>query len=97
VPAQIAVLLALTAELFDRVPLDQMTDAEHPDQKAKEDTKPEAKPKSKSNPESKPDELDSKNGKDTPPKASAETKSKPEAKLEAKTEITSNPGLEKKP
>jgi F-type H+-transporting ATPase subunit alpha len=29
VPAQIAVLLALTAELFDKVPLDQMTDAEH--------------------------------------------------------------------
>jgi len=28
VPAQIVVLLALTAELFDRVPLDQMTDAE---------------------------------------------------------------------
>lgn len=28
VPAQIAVLLALSAELFDRVPLDQMTDAE---------------------------------------------------------------------
>ena len=28
VPAQIAVLLALTAELFDPVPLDQMTDAE---------------------------------------------------------------------
>ena len=29
VPAQIAVLLALTAELFDDVPLDRMTDAEH--------------------------------------------------------------------
>ncbi len=29
VPAQIAVLLALTAELFDPVPLDQMPDAEH--------------------------------------------------------------------
>lgn len=29
VPAQIAVLLALTAELFDHVPVDQMTDAEH--------------------------------------------------------------------
>jgi len=29
VPAQITVLLALTAELFDRVPLDQMTEAEH--------------------------------------------------------------------
>lgn len=29
VPAQIAILLALTAELFDTVPLDQMTDAEH--------------------------------------------------------------------
>jgi F-type H+-transporting ATPase subunit alpha len=28
VPAQIAVLLALTAELFDRVPLDRMPDAE---------------------------------------------------------------------
>ena len=28
-PAQIAVLLAVTAELFDPVPLDQMTDAEH--------------------------------------------------------------------
>jgi F-type H+-transporting ATPase subunit alpha len=29
VPAQITVLLALTANLFDPVPLDQMTDAEH--------------------------------------------------------------------
>ncbi len=29
VPAQIAVLLALTAKLFDAVPLEQMTDAEH--------------------------------------------------------------------
>jgi F-type H+-transporting ATPase subunit alpha len=29
VPAQIAVLLALTADLFDLVPLDQMKDAEH--------------------------------------------------------------------
>ncbi len=29
VPAQIAVLLALTAELFDTVPIDQMTEAEH--------------------------------------------------------------------
>jgi len=29
VSAQIAVLLALTAELFDRIPLDQMTTAEH--------------------------------------------------------------------
>ena len=34
VPAQITVLLALTAELFDRVPLDQMTDAEHAVQEA---------------------------------------------------------------
>jgi F-type H+/Na+-transporting ATPase subunit alpha len=29
VPVQIAVLLALSVELFDRVPLDQMTEAEH--------------------------------------------------------------------
>ena len=34
VPAQIATLLALTAELFDTVPLDQMTDAESAVQKA---------------------------------------------------------------
>ena len=34
VPAQIAVLLALTAELFDPVPIDQMTDAEHAVQEA---------------------------------------------------------------
>ena len=37
VPAQIAVLLALTAGLFDRVPLDQMTDAEQAVQKAAAD------------------------------------------------------------
>jgi F-type H+-transporting ATPase subunit alpha len=29
VPAQIAILLALTADLFDAVPIEQMTDAEH--------------------------------------------------------------------
>ncbi len=34
VPAQIAVLLALTAELFDRVPLDRMTEARHAVQEA---------------------------------------------------------------
>jgi len=36
-PAQIAILLALTAELFDRVPLDQMTDAEKTVRKAAAD------------------------------------------------------------
>ena len=34
VPAQIAVLMALTSELFDSVPLDQMPDAEQAVQKA---------------------------------------------------------------
>jgi F-type H+/Na+-transporting ATPase subunit alpha len=34
VPAQIAVLLALTAELFDRVPIDRMAEAEHAVQEA---------------------------------------------------------------
>jgi F-type H+/Na+-transporting ATPase subunit alpha len=34
VPAQITVLLALTAQLFDRAALDQMTDAEHAVQKS---------------------------------------------------------------
>jgi F-type H+-transporting ATPase subunit alpha len=37
VPAQIAVLLALTAELFDTVPLDRMTDAEQAARKAATD------------------------------------------------------------
>ncbi|HEY5163857.1 MAG TPA: alternate F1F0 ATPase, F1 subunit alpha [Terriglobales bacterium] len=37
VPEQIAVLLALTAELFDHVALDQMTDAEHALRKAAAD------------------------------------------------------------
>jgi F-type H+-transporting ATPase subunit alpha len=37
VPAQIAVLLALTAELFDNVPLDRMTDAEQAMRKAAAD------------------------------------------------------------
>ena len=37
VPAQIAVLLALTAELFDTVPLEQMTDAEQALRNAAED------------------------------------------------------------
>jgi F-type H+-transporting ATPase subunit alpha len=41
VPAQIAVLLALTADLFDRVPLDQMTDAEHALRAAATDIPPE--------------------------------------------------------
>ena len=36
-PAQIAILLALTAELFDRVPLHQMTEAEHALREAAED------------------------------------------------------------
>jgi len=35
-PAQIAILLALTAELLDAVPLDQMTDAQHAVHKAAE-------------------------------------------------------------
>ncbi len=34
VPEQIAILLALTAELFDTVPIDRMTDAEHAVQEA---------------------------------------------------------------
>ena len=38
VPGQIAVLLALTAELFDSVPIDQMTDAEHAVQEAAANT-----------------------------------------------------------
>ena len=42
-PAQIAVLLAVTAELFDRVPLDQMTNAEHALREAAADIPAEAR------------------------------------------------------
>ena len=41
VPGQIAVLLALTAELFDDVPLDRMTDAEQAVRKAAAEIPPE--------------------------------------------------------
>jgi len=41
VPAQIAVLLALTAELFDPVPLDQMAEAEHAVREAAAEIPPE--------------------------------------------------------
>jgi F-type H+-transporting ATPase subunit alpha len=43
VPEQIAVLLALTAGIFDRVPLDQMTDAEHVLREAAADLRPEVR------------------------------------------------------
>jgi F-type H+-transporting ATPase subunit alpha len=43
VPAQIAVLLALTAELFDHVPLDQMTEAENALSEAAADIPPEVR------------------------------------------------------
>ena len=43
VPAQIAVLLALTGGLFDLVPLDQMTDAEHALCEAAADIPPEVR------------------------------------------------------
>jgi len=43
VPAQIAVLLALTAELFDLVPLDRMTDAEHAVRDTAADIPPEVR------------------------------------------------------
>jgi F-type H+-transporting ATPase subunit alpha len=43
VPAQIAVLLALTAELFDHVPLDQMTEAEYALSEAAADIPPEVR------------------------------------------------------
>jgi F-type H+-transporting ATPase subunit alpha len=43
VPAQIAVLLALTAELFDRVPLVLMTDAEHALHEAAADIPPDVR------------------------------------------------------
>ncbi|MGD0674111.1 MAG: alternate F1F0 ATPase, F1 subunit alpha [Polyangiaceae bacterium] len=50
VPAQIAVLLALSTELFDAVPMDQMTDAEHAVQTAAADIRPEVRARFESAP-----------------------------------------------
>jgi F-type H+-transporting ATPase subunit alpha len=84
VPAQIAVLLALSAELFDPVPLDQMTEAEHAVQAAAANIPAEACARFES-----ADELsegDRKSIIEIARKALARFRPQPEAELEPKSQ-----------
>jgi F-type H+-transporting ATPase subunit alpha len=103
VPAQIAVLLALTAELFDRVPLDQMTDAERAVHEAAANIPADVCARFES-----AAELNAEDRKtiidiarqalahfqpkpDATPEAKAEPKSTPGTKPKAQTDVTSKP------
>ena len=97
VPEQIAVLLALTAELFDRVPLDQMTDAEHALRKAAADIPAEVRKRLDT-----ADKLRDEDRKTIvqiarKALASFQPKSEPAAKPEVKTEVKSKPESAHKP
>jgi F-type H+-transporting ATPase subunit alpha len=94
VPAQIAVLLALTAELFDHVPLDQVTDAEHALREAAADIPAEVRERL--------DTAKKLSGEDREAiiqiarKSLARFQPKPEAKAEPKTEAKAEPKTETK-
>jgi len=97
VPAQIAVLLALSAELFDRVPLDQMTDAEQALRKAVADIPAEVCKRLET--ADKLSDEDRNTIIEIARKSLAPFQPKPEAeaKPEAKTDITPTPESEAKP
>jgi F-type H+-transporting ATPase subunit alpha len=109
VPAQIAVLLALSAELFDRVPLDQMTDAEQALRKAVADIPAEVckrlETADKLSDEDRNTIIEIARKSLTPfqPKPEPETKAdvkpkpEPEAKPEGKTDVQPKPEPEVKP
>jgi F-type H+-transporting ATPase subunit alpha len=94
VPAQIAVLLALTAELFDHVPLDQVTDAEHALREAAADIPAEVRERL--------DTAEKLSGEDREAiiqiarKSLARFQPKPDAKAEPKTETKAEPKPEVK-
>jgi F-type H+-transporting ATPase subunit alpha len=97
VPAQIAVLLALSAELFDRVPLDQMTDAEQALRKAVADIPAEVCKRLET--ADKLSEEDRKTIIEIARKSLApfQPKPEPEAKPEAKTDVQPKPEPEVTP
>jgi F-type H+-transporting ATPase subunit alpha len=97
VPAQIAVLLALSAELFDRVPLDQMTDAEQALRKAVADIPAEVCKRLET--ADKLSEEDRKTIIEIARKSLApfQPKPEPEAKPEAKADVQPKPEPEAKP
>ena len=96
VPEQIAVLLALTAELFDRIPLEQMTDAEHALRKAAADIPAEVRKRLDT-----ADKLGDEDRKTIieiarNSLAPFQPKPEPEAKPEVKTEVKPKPKPEEK-
>jgi F-type H+-transporting ATPase subunit alpha len=95
VPAQIAVLLALSAELFDRVPLDQMTDAEQALRKAVADIPAEVCKRLET--ADKLSDEDRNTIIEIARKSLAPFQPKPEAKPEAKADVKPKPEPEAKP
>jgi F-type H+-transporting ATPase subunit alpha len=94
VPAQIAVLLALTAGLFDRVPLDQMTDAERAVHEAAANIPADVCARFETAAELNAE--DRKTIIDIARQALARFQPKPDAKPEAKAELKSTPGTKPK-
>jgi F-type H+-transporting ATPase subunit alpha len=90
VPAQIAVLLALTAELFDRVPLDQMTVAEQTLREAAADIPAEVRERLDT--AEKLSDGDRETIIEIAQKSLARFQPKPESKPEAKAEPKPEPG-----
>jgi F-type H+-transporting ATPase subunit alpha len=103
VPEQIAVLLALTAELFDRVQLDQMADAELALHQAAKDIPAEVRERlntaEKLSDEDREKIIQIARNALAPfqPKSEAEAEPKPEAKVVAKPEAKGEPKPESKP
>jgi F-type H+-transporting ATPase subunit alpha len=89
VPAQIAVLLALTAEFFDSVPFEKMTDAEHALHEAAENIPAEVC--KRLNTADKLSDEDRKTIIEIARKTLEKFKPKPEAKPETKTDVKTEP------
>jgi F-type H+-transporting ATPase subunit alpha len=102
VPAQIAVLLALTAELFDHVPLDQVTDAEHALREAAADIPAEVRERLDTAEKLSAEDREAiiqiarKSLARFQPKPEAKAEPRPEAKAEPKSEPTGEPEPEVK-
>jgi F-type H+-transporting ATPase subunit alpha len=102
VPAQIAVLLALTAELFDHVPLDQVTDAEHALREAAADIPAEVRERLDTSDKLSDEDREAiiqiarKSLSRFQPKPEAKAEPKPEAKAEPKPEAKAEPKTETK-
>jgi len=94
VPAQIAVLLALTANLFDAVPLDRMTDAEHAVHEAAVSLPADVSARFET--ANKLSDEDRKTIIEIARKSLAPFQPKPEAKAEPKTEPESKPQAKEK-